>query len=148
MVEIVLVLQMIWPAPRIDEGHNVFIVDGADGGALERGLPADAYRLMAAEFDARYPPDRRCDPKHRRLLARPAVPDRAYAFSADGIYDGPEFSRRVSHIDFSDPVWPRLGFINDLNYNWIGTSDIAARQARAALVAACCIPGSSPCRTS
>ena len=123
-VEIVLVLQMIWPAPRIDEGHNVFIIDGADGGALQRGLPEGAYRLMAAEFDARYPPDRRCDPKIGGCWRGRPFPDRAYAFSGDGLYDGPEFSRCGSHIDFSDPVWARLGFINDLNYNWFGTSDI------------------------
>ena len=54
--------QMLWPAPQIDEGHNVFIVD-RPGGVLERGLPAEAYRMMAAEFDARYPHDRRCAPR-------------------------------------------------------------------------------------
>jgi hypothetical protein len=124
VAEILLALQIIWPAPRIDEGHNVFIIDGADGGALERGLPAGAYRLMAAEFNVRYPLDRRCDPQTIGCWRGRPFPDRVYAFSADGIYDGAEFSRRVSHIDFSDPVWARLGFINELKYNWLGTSDV------------------------
>ena len=50
----------VFPAPLIEEGHNVFIVDGP-GGALERELPAGPYRLMAAEFNAAHPPERRCD---------------------------------------------------------------------------------------
>ena len=48
-------------APRIEEGHNIFLVDGP-GGALEAGLPHAAFQVMAAEFDARYPPQRRCSP--------------------------------------------------------------------------------------
>ncbi|MBV8836136.1 MAG: hypothetical protein JO000_06340, partial [Alphaproteobacteria bacterium] len=44
-----------------------------------------------------------------------AIPDRAYAFAADGLFDGHVYSRRVSTIDFSDPIWLRLGIINDLS---------------------------------
>src|SRR5262249_55361284 len=52
----------VWlAATRIEEGHNVFLLDAA-GGALETGLPAEAFRAMAAEFDAKYPRARRCDP--------------------------------------------------------------------------------------
>ena len=58
-------------APRIEEGHNVFLVDDA-GGVLETSLPSAAFRFMAAEFDAKYPPARRCDPAGG-LLARPGV---------------------------------------------------------------------------
>ena len=93
-----------------------------DALALRRGLPEGAFRLMAAEFDARYPPARRCDPKTGGCWRGRPFPDRAYAFSGDGLFGRPEFSRRVSHIGFSDPVWARLGFINDLNYNWFGGS--------------------------
>ena len=32
--------------------------------------------------------------------------------------DHPAYSRSVTAIDFSDPVWFRLGFINDIAYNW------------------------------
>ena len=46
--------RLLIPAPLIEEGHNVFLVD-QPGGALEQGLPAEAYRLMAAEFEAAYP---------------------------------------------------------------------------------------------
>ncbi len=112
----------LWPAPWIDEGHNVFIADDSHTGALERGLPAEAFRLMAAEFDAAYPRDKRCDANASGCW-RGEYPTRAYAFSADSIFGGAELSRRVTRIDFSDPVWLRLGFINE-GYNWYGASDL------------------------
>src|SRR5712691_729686 len=113
------VLGQIWlAAPRIEEGHNVFLVDQGAGGALEAGLPSAVFRFMAAEFDAKYPPARRCDRTTDGCWRGQGFPDRAFAFSADGIYDHPAHSRRVTAIDFSDPVWLRLGFINELRYNW------------------------------
>src|SRR5262249_59255596 len=51
--------QLFLAVPRIDEGHNVFIVD-RPGGALEAGLPPEAFRFMLAQLDARSPPQRRC----------------------------------------------------------------------------------------
>ena len=112
----------LWSAPRIDEGHNVFIADDGRAGALERGLPAEAFRLMAAEFDAGYPREHRCAVKSAGCW-RGELPARAYAFSADAIYSGADYSRRVTGFDFSDPVWLRLGFINE-SYNWYGDSDL------------------------
>jgi hypothetical protein len=109
--------QISLPAPRIEEGHNVFLLD-APGGALEAGLPAEAFRFMAGEFDARYPRAQRCDPAQDGCWRGQAFPRQPFAFSADGIYDRPAYSRRVAAIDFSDPVWLRLGFINELGYNW------------------------------
>src|SRR5216684_6082890 len=124
--------QFILAAPRIEEGHNVFIVDGP-GGALEAALPADAFRFMRAELDARYPPARRCDPRNDGCWRGQGFPDRPFAFSADGIFDRPAFSRRVTGIDFADPVWLRLGFINELRYNWfspLADLDRAVRDRR------------------
>jgi hypothetical protein len=112
----------LWPAPRIEEGHNVFIADDGRGGALERGLPAEAFRLMLAEFDAQYPREKRCTATMSGCW-RSEHPARTYAFSADAITSGAEFSRRVTRLDFSDPVWQRLGFINE-GHNWYGASDL------------------------
>ena len=61
VVGLCVLAQIFLTAPRIEEGHNVFVVDGP-GGALEAGLPPEAFRFMQAEFDAKYPPERRCDP--------------------------------------------------------------------------------------
>src|SRR5260221_9437739 len=93
--------QLLVSAPRIDEGHNIFVVD-KPGGALEKQLPAAAFRAMLEEFDARYPADQRCPQDDGVCWRGQIFPDRPYAFSADGIYQKPEFSRRVSGIDFTD----------------------------------------------
>ena len=110
-------------APLIEEGHNVFIVDG-DGGALAASLPAAAFALMRAEFDAKYPPEQRCDPAQEGCWRGVGFPTGPFAFSADGIYDHPAYSRRVAGIDFADPVWLRLGFINERAYDWYASSDV------------------------
>lgn len=106
--------------PRIDEGHNVFLVK--EDSALVKALPPDVYRIMAAEFDKVYPPERRCNPATAGCWRAGQGPESAFAFSADGIFskDGPsgEISRRVDDIDFADPVWLRLGFTNEARYNW------------------------------
>src|SRR5262245_66536659 len=38
--------QVLLPAPRIEEGHNVFLLDAPDG-ALEAGFPPKAFPLLA-----------------------------------------------------------------------------------------------------
>jgi hypothetical protein len=136
--------QILFAAPRIAEGHNVFLVDDAGGelsvhsresgnpdsgsplargrtdrgGALAAGLPRAAFQLMATEFNTIYPPARRCARDQVGCWRGQAFPDDAFAFSADGIFDRAAYSRRVTGIDFSDPVRLRLGFINELGYNW------------------------------
>jgi hypothetical protein len=127
--------QMLFPAPRIEEGHNVFLIDDAGGGALEAGLPRAAFRIMAVEFDTIYPPSRRCARDQVGCWRGQAFPDRTFAFSADGIFDRAAYSRRVTGIDFSDPVGLRLGFINELGYNWNSRASdvIRARRDRSSL---------------
>jgi hypothetical protein len=126
--------QILFAAPRIAEGHNVFLVDGP-GSPLEAGLPRAAFRLMAAEFDATYPPARRCARTQVGCWRGQGFPEQTFAFSADGIFDRAAYSRRVTGIDFSDPVWLRLGFINELGYNWNSRASdvIRARRDRRSL---------------
>jgi hypothetical protein len=153
--------QILFAAPRIAEGHNVFLIDDAGDslsvhsresgnpesgsplargrtespGPLAAGLPRAAFRIMAVEFDTIYPPARRCARDQVGCWRGQAFPDRTFAFSADGIFDRAAYSRRVTGIDFSDPVGLRLGFINELGYNWnSGASDvIRARRDRRSL---------------
>jgi hypothetical protein len=136
LVAACILAQFVWPAPRIEEGHNVFLID-RPGGALEAGLPANAFRRMAAEFDARYPPQLRCDPSVYGCWRGQAFPAGPYAFSADGIFQHPHYSRQVTGIDFDDPVWLRLGFINEMGYDWnsrISDVDRAARDPRSSAI--------------
>ena len=108
--------QWLLAPPRIDEGHNVFLPDAAHG-ALLRGLPADVYRAMVAEFDAAYPPAVRCV-RGSSGCWQGSHPDRTFAFSADGIFHPSDLSRAAAEIDFSNAVWLRLGFVNERRYNW------------------------------
>jgi hypothetical protein len=112
--------QVLLSPPRIEEGHNVFLPSQA----LEGGLPADVYRHLAAEFDAQYPPAQRCDPNKFGCWRNNGFPESAFAFSADSVWHGPAYSRAVTALDFSDPVWLRLGFINDVRYNWTADTDV------------------------
>lgn len=131
-----LTLQAFLSPPKIEEGHNAFLVDEREK-ALIDALPPEFYRIMAAEFDKAYPPERRCRPDTVGCWRRGGFPDRAYAFSADGLYhrgasrgaQAGDFSRLVNGIDFTDPVWLRLGFTNELRYNWI-SSDSDIRRLR------------------
>jgi hypothetical protein len=112
--------QIAFAPPRIDEGFNVFL----PGGALERELPADVYRALSVEFDKQYPPDKRCDARTTGCWRGVGLPDRAYAFSADGIFRKSDLSRAVTRFDVADPVWHRLGFINEMRFNWYPVSDV------------------------
>jgi hypothetical protein len=106
---------LIAPAP-IAEGENIFLA-GKPGDVLARDLPGDVYQFMAAKFDAVYPPAVQCKDTPGCWKGM-GGPDRLYAFSADGVFNNAGASRAVTGIDFSEPVWLRLGFTNDRRYNW------------------------------
>ncbi|MCW5692749.1 MAG: hypothetical protein KIT48_10310 [Pseudolabrys sp.] len=115
-----MIAQFVLAPPRIDEGFNVFL----PGGALQRELPSDVYRYLSAEFDKQYPPGKRCDAAVVGCWRHEGMPDRAFAFAADGILHPSDMSRSVTSFTLSDPVWHRLGFINESRYNWYPVSDI------------------------
>jgi hypothetical protein len=120
---------VLWPAPRIEEGHNVFL-PGPEA-AQSSGLPADALRVLAQQFDQRYPPEKRCgDPAKGCWRPDRTAEADGYAFSADGVFDRGAYSRRVAGIDFSDPVYLRLGVVNELTYAWPDDSSDITRFAR------------------
>jgi len=127
IVAIAIVGQFLLAPPRIDEGHNVFLPDAA---VLQQGLPADVYKQMAQEFDAHYPAAVRCKLGSSGCWQDQGRPDRLYAFSADGIWHKSDASRAVMALDFSDPVWLRLGFINELKYNWYSAAPDVHRDDR------------------
>lgn len=120
LVIFVVIAQQLFSPPRIEEGHNVFLPSAA----LEKALPADVYRQMLAEFDAQYPSARRCDPKQPGCWQQGGFPDRPFAFSADSTWRGAATSRTTTALDFDDPVWLRLSFVNDWQYNWTSSNDV------------------------
>lgn len=116
--------QALLSPPRIQEGHNVFLPSPA----LERGLPRDVYDHLVAAFDAQYPAGKRCKSEEFGCWQNNGLPDSPFAFSADGIWRAPQYSRSVSTLDFADPVWLHLGFANELRYNWTGNTDVRRAQ--------------------
>lgn len=123
---IAVALQTLLAPPRIEEGHNVFLPSPA----LEAALPPVVYREMLAAFDQRDPPQSRCDPAQDGCWRSGGRPDRAYAFSADGIWHDTDLSRSVTSIYLYDPVRFRLGFINESAYNWFGDNAGLERAVR------------------
>lgn len=110
---VVVGMHVLAPAPRIDEGFNVFI----PGAAMEKTLPADVLRALTAQYNRQYPPEKRCNDQSRGCW-RPEGSSSGYSFSSDAIYDRSPLSRRVLDISFSDPVDLRIGEINEIDYNW------------------------------
>src|SRR5262249_56547049 len=53
-----------------------------------------------------------------------------FRFSAGGFFRGPAYSGGVTGIVFSARVWRRLGFINELSYNWNSLVSELARASR------------------
>ena len=147
IVAVAIAGQALLAPPRIDEGHNVFLPGGPDR-ALEQGLPADVYRHLADEFDTQYPPEKRCGPDRIGCWTKGGFPDRPFAFSADGIFRKSDLSRAVTQIDFSDPVWLRLGFINEAKYNWYPRQPTCSARNATGAPGWVCTAGISPCRGS
>src|SRR5580704_11964080 len=117
LAALIAAAHVLLPAPRIEEGHNVFLprLDAAK----TSGLPREVYDFLDKAFAAQYPPEKRCNDQSRGCWRpdRSAAQDR-FALSSDGFFDRGAWSRRVTGIDFSDPVHAHLGVVNELIYNW------------------------------
>jgi hypothetical protein len=122
----VVASHLLWPAPRIEEGHNAFLP--GPSAAQTSGLPADVLSILTRQFDERYPPEKRCSDRAKGCWRPDRIAEAdGSAFSADGIYQHPAYSRRVAGIDFSDPAHLRLGVINELTYGWPDNSSDITR---------------------
>ena len=117
LAAVVVAGHVLFPAPRIEEGFNLFLP--VERGTPPSALPEDVLRGLTQQFNRQYPPENRCDDQSRGCWRPERGPMMdGFAFSADAIYDRAEFSRRVTGIGFSDPAWLRIGAINELIYNW------------------------------
>ena len=141
----VLVVHLIWPMPRIDEGHNVFL----PGASAAQSLPPDVLKVLDAQFDQQYPPDKRCADTAKGCWR----PDRTaeadgYAFSADGIFQHPALSRRVTGIDFTDPAHLRLGVSTSSPMDGPTIRATSCGSIATAARSRCSTATASPCRCS
>jgi hypothetical protein len=110
------------PRAAIEEGHNIFFTKGSNE-TLEREMPPKAYNFMKEQFLKRYPLDKRRDFTGAKGWTSP-VPKSLFAFSADSAFSKPKYSRIVDSINFENLTEFRGGFVNSLDYNWFGSSDI------------------------
>src|SRR5262249_32780899 len=86
LATVVALGHILLPAPRIEEGHNIFIGAGAEAAAAS-GLPDEAFRIMAAQYAAQFPPGQHCEDKaHGCARLQRSSAQNGYAFSADGIF--------------------------------------------------------------
>ena len=117
LAALIAAAHVLLPAPRIEEGHNVFL-PGPDA-AKTSGLPREVLDFLDKAFAAQYPPEKRCNDQSRGCW-RPdrSIAQDGFALSSDGLFDRGAWSRRVTGIDFSDPVHAHLGVVNELIYNW------------------------------
>ncbi len=148
VVAIVIAAKLLLSPPRIDEGHNVFLGEHADvlqaglppevfhfmADEFDRQYPVERrcdpatlwcwrgqgvlYQLRLRDRDGVFPSYRPCNSNLAACITNYGFPNQTFAFSADAIFDRPLYSRRVTAIDFSDPAWLRLGFLNEGSYNW------------------------------
>src|SRR3984957_16231603 len=117
LAALIAAAHVLLPAPRIEEGHNVFL-PGPDA-AKTSGLPREVFDFLDKAFAAQYPPEKRCNDQSRGCW-RPdrSVAQDGFALSSDGFFGPGAWSRHVTGIDFSDPVHAHLGVVNELIYNW------------------------------
>jgi hypothetical protein len=109
--------------PAIEEGHNVLIFLDGDSAALRAALPPPIYQYAKGRFEETYPADKGCRPDARGCWRSFGNVQRPYAFSADGAFQNPLWSRQVHNIDFDSTRAARLGFLNakglgDVSANW------------------------------
>jgi len=103
---------LLLPAIQVQEGHNLFLVDGqADEAALKAALPAEVYEQAKAEFLRFYPPSEACQAEAAcwRNSGVIAVP---FAFSPDGALQSPAMSKLADFPEFEGLTQFRAGFRN------------------------------------
>ena len=138
---VVVVIAQVLPSPRIQEGHNVFIPVMGTLPVFETGLPAAAFNVMKAEFDRTYFEQTDGLPGSpdwwdNRIFTTPAFSftKKAFAPSADALWQKPKYSRIVDEIGFTKQDQARIGAINAQVYNFYGKARIdrscAARTRR------------------
>lgn len=115
LVAVALGVKVYTPQLKIEEGHNIFITNGP-GQPLEKELPTPVFESFNTAFHGLYSMEKDC--AVGRCWRGYPVPEQAFAWSADGVWQTPKYSRTVSTIDFSNQTNLRLGNINNIRFNY------------------------------
>lgn len=120
----VVVVDWLFPGPRIEEGHNVYIPVGASLQLFERDLPPEAHRVMLEIFDRAYLKEGVQLPGSAEWWSYPQFQrpgrfaEQAFAPSADALWGRPKYSRTVDAVDFGSQNQVRLDVINSKWFNF------------------------------
>ncbi|MGD9152037.1 MAG: hypothetical protein PVG30_00005 [Gammaproteobacteria bacterium] len=126
VIILLLIIKCFIPAINIQEGHNYYVPKSQDLKVQYNALPKNILQELRKDFFRYYPRKNWCDKDTfgcwRYFYASP-IPSSTFAFSADGFWQSPKYSRVVHAINFSSLATFRGGFVNDLSKNWY--SDIS-----------------------
>ena len=114
------------PKLEIQEGHNYFTYI-KKGEILEKSLPPEIFDFMKHLLRKQYPVKRECydkdycwgkKEKDYQYKEFPGPID-SFAFSGDGIWQHPKYSRVIDNISFHNQNGLRPDFLNTNRVNWI-----------------------------
>lgn len=118
---LLLLIKCFIPAINIQEGHNYFVPKGQEKKVTYNALPKNILRELNRDFLRYYPRASWCDKNIYgcwRHTNPSVIPYNNFAFSADGFWQSPKYSRIVHGVKFSSLKTFRGGFVNDLSKNW------------------------------
>ena len=128
VIALCLLAKFLLPAIKVQEGHNVFLVDGDKHvAALSQALPEPVYSYAKASFERTYARTSDCPPNNSCWHAYGAITV-PFAFSADGAFQRPQMSRVVDFPLFDSLATLRGGFANsitsrgNISMDWFGDS--------------------------
>ena len=121
-----LALKIYLPNIKIQEGHNLVILNENSNKFYQDNLPKEVYNFFNDEFSFYYNKSK-CDSKLARCwknfdpysIKKKSNPtDNIYATSSDWSFTQTKYSRIVNNIDFKNLKSARIGEINNLTYNF------------------------------
>ena len=121
-----LALKIYLPNIKIQEGHNLVILNENSNKFYQDNLPKEVYNFFNDEFSF-YFNKSKCDSKLARcwknfdpysIKEKSNPTDNIYATSSDWSFNQTKYSRIVNKIDFTNLKSARIGEVNNLTYNF------------------------------
>lgn len=105
---------------KIEEGQQIFIPNNSH---LQQIMPKPMWQSMMDDFEKIYPPSKQCKIGFNNCLEI-QIPNQLSAFSSDGLWQKPKYSRQLNFVEIDSWSKARLGFTNDLRYHLSPNSNL------------------------
>lgn len=105
------------PNPVIEEGHNV-VTPSEKGWPANSHIPVAIQNALLDEFNAAHPPAKRCDETKYGCWRYFKNTQKDYAWSADGFFQTPLYSRQITKLHHTSLSSARIGAVNNMVYNF------------------------------